>query len=105
MGKGAGTGHFSDYGSSGEDRCDKAFSVRLEEVEHVPSIGSTVVIDVQEGRISAETSKGVLVGYLPLSTNWMLGCMNDGRSYSGTVSLSIASPVAVVNVDVELNSR
>jgi hypothetical protein len=120
----SGSGRISDYpGSSSsskaggpdgskndgaQDRCAKAFSARLEDVEQseyyqahgkMPPIGTTLEV-AQRKRLVAQTTDGKTIGNLPTSFNYLASCMKDGWIYVGTV-LSIASgpPVATISVD------
>src|SRR5947209_3297310 len=101
-----GTGSLSDYsdnnnlkggakkgGDSGEDPCDKAFTALLEDVERcdyyknhksVPPRGTVINVSLS-GRLSVETSKGEIIGYLPTAQNYLAGCMKNGRSYGGQI--------------------
>jgi hypothetical protein len=118
-----GTGHFSDYsnnaskqgrssggggGSSGEDRCNQAFSTTLEEVERcayytqnkdVPANCLDVTVRIQ-GRIGVETTNGVLIGYLPTQYNYLMNCIQEGRSYGGVITSTSSIPIVVVRVDI-----
>jgi len=120
----SGSGRISDYpgsslssksgGSKGgedggaEDRCDKAFSVRLEDVEQseyyrahgkMPPIDTPLEV-AQRKRLVAQTTDGQSVGNLPTSFNYLASCMKDGWSYVGTVrSIAGGPPEAIVFVD------
>lgn len=117
-----GSGSFSDYpgsrpkeggegagggGASGEDRCARAFSCALEEVEQcdyfaasggVPPANMALTIE-QRGRLFAVDSSGQSVGALPTSFNYLADCMAAGFTYEGRVNSSASTPVASVNVD------
>ena len=117
-----GSGSFSDYpgsrpneggegagggGASGEDRCARAFSCALEEVEQcdyftasggVPPANTALTIE-QRGRLFAVDSSGQTVGALPTSFNYLADCMAAGFTYEGRVNFSASAPVASVNVD------
>jgi hypothetical protein len=117
----SGSGRLSDYpgtprgGSSGsdgggqpEDRCGRAFSVRLEDIEHsvyfathgVPPTEGEMLQIRQRKRLVAETSAGQTVGNLPTSYNYLASCLKDGWTYTGTVTTSSAGPpVAIVFAD------
>jgi hypothetical protein len=113
-GQGGGPGGGAGGGGSGrgegqpEDRCARAFSVRLEDIEHSeyfgthsapPLAGETLHIR-QRKRLVAETSAGLSVGNLPTSYNYLAPCLKDGWSYTGTVTASsTAPPVATVAAD------
>lgn len=117
-----GSGSFSDYpgsrpkesgegagggGASGEDRCARAFSCSLEEIEQcdyyiasgsVPPSNTALTIE-QRGRLFAVDSSGQTVGALPTSFNYLADCMAAGFTYNGRVNSSASAPVASVNVD------
>ncbi len=113
-----GTGHFTDYpssrgskgdtgGMSGEDRCDRAFTCVLEEVEQcdyfkanqdVPPSNTALTLELR-GRLMAINPNGLSVGALPTSLNYLADCLNAGFAYSGSVVASTLGPVASVNVD------
>lgn len=116
----SGSGRISDYpgtssmnGDSGgggqpEDRCGRAFSVRLEDIEHsghfksagsLPPPGETLHIR-QRKRLVAETSAGQDVGNLPTSYNYLAACLKEGWAYTGTVTASAnGPPVATIAAD------
>jgi hypothetical protein len=120
----SGSGNFSDYPgssknketggsgggeSSGGDRCARAFSVSLEDVEHCdyfknhgsacPANGTVLEI-AQKKRIVAQTSAGEIVGNLPTQFNYLAACLRDGYTYAGQVRSSNATGlVAVVSAD------
>lgn len=118
-----GTGSFTDYpgssrgkgkgggGGDGEspspDRCARAFSTSLEDVEHggyfkkhkaVPKVGTELRI-ARKKRLVAETVDGEVVGNIPTNLNYLSGCLEDGYTYVGTVRDSTTGPVATVVVD------
>jgi hypothetical protein len=118
-----GTGSFTDYpgsskgkgkgggsgGGGGEtpDRCARAFSSSLEDVEHseyfknhkaVPKAGTELRV-AKKKRLVAETKKGEVVGNLPTRLNYISGCLEEGYAYVGTVRDSAAGSVAAVTVD------
>jgi hypothetical protein len=117
-----GSGSFSDYpgsrpkvggegagggGASGEDRCARAFSCSLEEVEQcdyfsasgaVPPANTALTVE-QRGRLFAVNSSGQTVGALPTSLNYLADCMAAGFTYEGRVNSSVSAPVASVSVD------
>ena len=75
-------------GSSGNDKCLRAFSTKLEEVAispfqmrngNLPPIGTKVIIWFDE-RMEAATKDGVGLGYLPTRFNYLLGCIENGFS-------------------------
>lgn len=116
-----GSGRFSDYpgsrssgegqgaggGASGEDRCNRAFTCYLEEVEQceyfsqtqsVPAVNTALTLELR-GRLFAVDSEGSAVGALPTRFNHLADCMSAGYSYEGRVVSSATSPMASVNVD------
>lgn len=121
----AGSGNFSDYsgnrpnqngqgsrgsgGSSEEDRCARAFSSNLEEIETceyykknntVPNEGTPISVDFS-GRIRVlDLGSQLCIGYLPTSFNYLRACITDGFSYLGAVSSSSMNPIATVKVDI-----
>jgi hypothetical protein len=107
-GGGQGGGGVGGGGGQPEDRCGRAFSASLEDIEHseyfathgaLPPEG--VVLHIrQRKRLVAETSAGQSVGNLPTSYNYLASCLKDGWSYTGTViSSAKGPPVASVAVD------
>lgn len=117
----SGSGSFSDYsgstgqsnaggssgGSSGDDVCRRAFSASLEDVglhdyfkntTNVPPV-NTVVSIIFATRLIVTDGSGTRIGALPTKFNYLLGCLNNGNSYTGVVSFSLASPVPRVDVD------
>jgi len=114
----SGSGNFSDYpgsskkkpggddgGSSADDRCGRAFSVSLEDVEHCDYFKShgnacpadgTVLEIAQKKRIVAQTSAGEIVGNLPTQLNYLAACLRDGYTYAGQVRSSNATGLIVV---------
>lgn len=116
-----GSDRFSDYpatgrnsesngaggGASGEDRCERAFSCHLEEVEQcayfannqsVPPANTPLTLQLS-GRLFAVDSDGTQIGALPTRFNYLAECLNDGFTYQGRVVASSTSPMASVNVD------
>lgn len=116
-----GSGRFTDYsgskttvtqsgsggGSSGNDRCQRAFSCNLEDVAQcdyfaktgsVPPVGSTLTLVLQR-RLFAEAANGLKVGALPTSFNYLAACMGSGVNYAGVVRASSNAPVPSVTVD------
>src|SRR5690348_11275989 len=109
---GGGAGGSGGSGGGGrppEDRCGKAFTVILEDVEGsgyyeahktVPAIGSAVRV-AHKKRIIAETPTGKPVGNLPTNFNYLASCIAAGFSYVGKVTQSTKGPpVATVTIDV-----
>jgi hypothetical protein len=107
-GGGSGSGGAEGGGGQPEDRCGRALSVTLEDIEHSdyfgtqgapPPAGTTLNIR-QRKRLVVETSAGQSVGNLPTSYNFLASCMKDGWSYTGTVTSSNnGPPVASVTAD------
>ncbi|MEO8515653.1 MAG: hypothetical protein ABI426_02865 [Flavobacterium sp.] len=115
-----GSGTLSDYdhkpkggsnqgASSGEDKCARAFSTFLEEVQNckyfrntanVPPKGTVVSITFDRPRLAVQDEKNVIIGYLPTKFNYLLACMESGINYSGIVSSSTLIPLASVTVDI-----
>lgn len=115
----SGTGHFSDYsgssrksdgsgGVSGEDKCGKAFSTDLEEVERVsyyrthgsvPPLQTEIQV-IFEKRLAVATVDGEIVGYLPTSYNYLRACLEEGFSYVGIIRSSAVLPLPRIAVDI-----
>lgn len=120
-----GSGRFSDYpgtkandasgdgtgmegGTSGVDKCQKAFHVVLDDVGNsdffskfndVPALGEQLGIFFDGKRVFAIDENGVKVGALPTSFNYLVACLEDGVTYVGVVSTSAVSPVPTVAAD------
>lgn len=119
----SGSGRLSDYpgakkskgkggGGGGnpapEDRCARAFSAQLEDVEHcayfkkyklVPPVGTTLVV-AHAKRMVAQTQAGETVGNLPTRFNYLAACLEDGFTYVGQVRKAQAgSSISTVSVD------
>jgi hypothetical protein len=118
----SGSGRISDYpgssskgksgggtgGGSQQDRCARAFSARLEDVERsdyyrnhgaVPPVGTQLTV-AQRKRLVAQTATGESVGNLPTSLNYLAACIKDGWSYVGTIqSATNPPPVASISAD------
>lgn len=118
----SGSGNFSDYsgstapkdkagqgggGTSGVDRCQQAFSTVLEEVAQcdyfvqsqvVPAAGTPLGL-VFAKRVFAVDARGVKVGALPTSFNFLATCLRDGVTYAGVVRSSALTPMPTVEVD------
>ena len=124
----SGSGRISDYpGSSSQgkpsrtgggnggasDRCARAFSARLEDVEQsdyyqahktTPPVGTQVEV-AQRKRLVAQTASGESIGNLPTSLNYLASCLKDGWSYIGTVqSVTNSPPVATISADFAATS-
>ena len=115
-----GSGSFTDYsgsqslkgsggsgGSSGVDRCSKAFSCTLQEVaqcNYLKKHGNPPPVQTElnlflNGRIFAVDVSGTTVGALPTSYNYLAACLNAGFKYVGVVTASTASPLPLVSAD------
>lgn len=115
----SGSGSFSDYsgapatngigggGMSGVDKCQQAFSALLEEVAQcdyfmetgaVPANGRPLTI-VFDKRIFAVDERGIKVGALPTSFNYLAACLRSGVTYTGVVKSSALAPVPTVEAD------
>jgi hypothetical protein len=122
--QGSGSGRFSDYprtknkaaedgsaatgGTSGVDRCQQAFHAVLEDVANcdfyaqsrtVPTAGDQLGIVFDSRRLFAVDTRGVKVGALPTSFNYLVACMASGVEYVGVVGSSDVSPVPTVGGD------
>jgi hypothetical protein len=82
------------------ERCGRAFSVELEDVEHSdffaangtqPSVGTPLRIRKRK-RLVAETLDGVSVGNIPTSHNYLADCIEAGWDYMGQVTVSSSGP-------------
>ena len=121
----SGSGRLTDYPGSGkaktsseggdggspEDRCGKAFSAQLEDVEQSayyvnhkqpPPLG-TVLEVVHAKRITAVIGDET-VGNLPTKYNYLAACIKGGYSYVGTVTTSKSAPTVIVSADFAANS-
>ena len=95
-------------GGPPEDRCARAFSANLEDVEQSdyflanqspPSVGTRLEV-VQRKRLIAQTTNGQSVGNLPTSYNYLAACLKAGWRYVGTVrSTTSGPPEATVSAD------
>lgn len=119
-----GAGHFSDYthqiddkgetgGTSGEDKCLKAFDCILEDVAQssyynkhhaMPPIHSTINISwnaSQHGRVMAvEQTSGLDCGALPTAYNYVASCISNGHSYVGVITNTATQPIPIISIDV-----
>lgn len=117
-----GTGKFSDYSSSGSgtgasgasggsgadpnDRCLKAFSDQLQDVEHSPYFlkhgappPTGIVLSLRHAkRIEAVDPDGLAIGNLPTGLNYLADCLAAGFEYTGEVSSSVSGSIAKVMV-------
>jgi hypothetical protein len=104
----SGTGQGSGGGgASGEDRCLRAFSCNLEEIEQceffvtngaLPSASSQLTLE-QRSRIFVVAPNGQTVGALPTTLNFLADCLAAGFAYDGRIVGSSAAPVVTVRVD------
>ena len=113
-----GSGSFSDYPGTGgagggggeptsEDRCTRAFSVTLQDVEHSEYYARTSSVPPKDTQFSVEHRKrlvavdasGASVGNLPTSFNYLADSLAGGFSYAGVVSASSERPTATITVD------
>ena len=108
-GQAGGTGQAGGgNGDAASDRCNKAFSARLEDVEQseyysvhrtAPPIDTELRIE-QRKRIVAMTTSGQSIGTSLRRLNYLAACMKAGWRYGGTVrSVAGAAPVATISVD------
>src|SRR4051812_5566945 len=76
-------GGTSGGGGSPEDRCARAFSVRLEDVEQseyyrahktTPPVGTQLTV-AQRKRLVAQTGGGESIGNLPTTFNYLASCL------------------------------
>jgi len=91
-----------------QDRCGRAFNVRLEDVEQseyytahgtLPPSDTQVQV-VRRKRLLAQTADGESVGNLPTSFNYLASCLRDGWTYVGRVrSATPGPPTATISVD------
>jgi hypothetical protein len=104
-----GSGRLTDYpgGQGSDDKCEKAFAAKLEDIEHcdyykkhgdVPK-PKTVLEIAHKKRVVAQTQAGEIVGNLPTSFNYLAGCLRQGYKYVGHVRDAKAGPVAAVSAD------
>ncbi|MEM6900518.1 MAG: hypothetical protein AAF583_12185 [Pseudomonadota bacterium] len=115
-----GTGKFSDYSSSGGgtgsgggsggkdsvDRCKKAFTDQLQDVEHseyfsqnrAPPPKGTILTLRHEKRIEAVDANNLSVGSLPTGLNYLADCLASGFEYAGEVISSSSGPIVKVMV-------
>lgn len=104
-GGGGRPGGGSGGGGTPQDRCARAFSARLEDVERsdyyrahkaVPPVGTKLKV-IQLKRLVAQTLDGESVGNLPTSLNYLASCLKDGWNYVGTIQ-SASNPPPVANI-------
>lgn len=109
----SGSGSFSDYPGSAkpgaEDRCNKAFKDNLQDIEHCdyfkkhgtcPPVGMEVQVG-HDKRVLVQTSKGETIGNLPTARNYLVGCMKEGFTYVGKITVAKdGPPSAIIAVDI-----
>ena len=115
-----GSGTFSDYhghrgnrsaqgGESNEDKCEKAFSTDLEDVENcsyfknnqnVPPVGTAVTVIFNDLRLEVIDDNKECVGYLPTKFNYLRTCLEDDFGYGGVISSSSLTPIVSITVDI-----
>lgn len=117
----SGTGRLTDYsgtsskssssktgGSSGEDKCGKAFTTSLEEIERSeyfknnsipPPSGTNIEVIFQKPRLAA-VADGVVIGYLPTDKNYVKVCLENGYIFPGVVNSSRTKPVPSAQITV-----
>ena len=121
-----GTGRFTDYtnyedqrkasiggntvgGSSGDDRCLRAFSTNLEDVgrsdyfkknQILPSKGVSIKIIHNERLQAIDIESNLAIGNLPTAYNYLLACMKDKFIYSGVIYDSSLTPIPSITVDI-----
>jgi hypothetical protein len=121
----SGSGRFTDYPGSGsgkagneggggaasDDRCGKAFSAQLEDVEQCayfatnskpPPTGTALTVAIEK-RVVAKAD-GMTVGNLPTRLNYLAACINDGYTYTGKVTASKSGPTVIVSADFAASS-
>ena len=119
----SGSGNFTDYsetptkgtsssktgGSSNEDKCGKAFSSDLEDVEtceyyeshgDVPPPKTAIKVIFQKPRLAVKTKDGEIIGYLPTVFNYLKVCIDSGYNFLGAVTSSRRVPRPSTNVTV-----
>lgn len=94
-------------GDSGEDRCEKAFSVTLEDYERSeyyeshgepPKIGTVVTID--HGKRIVARVGGESIGNVPTAFNYLAACIKAGFSYRGRITAVAGIAVVKITIDV-----
>ena len=116
-----GSGNFTDYngftgsnpkqgGKSQEEKCGKAFSADLEDVElsnyylennNLPETNSEVIIHFNGMRIVASID-GLEIGNLPTKFNYLLACF-EKFNYSGIISYTTITPLHTIKINVTPN--
>jgi hypothetical protein len=105
---GGGTSRGGGGGQPPEDRCARAFSAALEDIEHCeyyqahgapPPQGEALEVRLAK-RLIAVAANGQSVGNLPTALNYLAACMKDGWRYTGLVTDSgNGPPTATVTAD------
>jgi hypothetical protein len=103
-----GSGDSNGGGGGTDDRCARAISVALEDIEHceyfiaraaAPLVGQVLRVALKK-RVVAETEQGLTVGNFPTSYNYLAACLKEGWTYVGSVRSSTnGPPVATVTAD------
>ena len=119
----SGSGNFSDYsgtlskgtsksktgGSSDEDKCAKAFSSYLDEVQtceyfkkrkDVPVTNSVIEVIFRTPRLAVVTEAGLIVGYLPTDKNYIRGCLKSGYKFPGIITSARKKPIPSLQITV-----
>jgi len=117
----SGTGRLTDYtgttssdakhktgGSSGEDKCGKAFTTSLEDVERseyfiknpgLPPSKTQIEVVFKRPRLVA-IANGMVIGNLPTDRNYLKLCLESGYKFPGIVSLVRGRPVSSIEITV-----
>lgn len=116
-----GSGNFTDYtgqrqrtNSSGAGAgaggattlCDQVVDAELEDVERcayfktngLPAVGTPVVI-ARGARVTVSVG-GLELGYLPTAYNYLVSCLEQGYTHSGTVTSALNRPIVRVRVNI-----
>ncbi|MAM73718.1 MAG: hypothetical protein CMO29_07940 [Tistrella sp.] len=102
-----GTGNEVGSGASGGDRCGRAFSCILEEVElcsyflkHKSAPPTNTILSIiHQRRLFAVDANGESVGALPTKFNYIADCIVAGFTYKGRVVTSSSTPFTFISVD------
>lgn len=119
----SGSGNFSDYsgtedkgsskpntgGTGSDDKCLKAFTTVLEDVENceyfqqnndVPPLKTPISIIFKKPRLVAVDNKGTTIGLIPTSFNYVKVCLENGYKFPGAVTASVKKPILRVEVTI-----
>lgn len=96
----SGSGTATGGGKPPEDRCGRAFSTSLEDIEHseyylaygAPPPVKEVLRIRRRKRLVAETADGQSVGNIPTAFNYLASCLKEGWDYAGLVTASKNGP-------------